>query len=162
MPGDTRHADAMVALGPPHVTTALSDGFAFLFEYVAVNEFQAGFTIKYRDVPVLKLVVGRSGADRQAVVLLFDREGLLQACHFRDWEDDLGVGGSVQAIASLLNVVDSGDINGPMAVHDWGRALLESSLPGGLNRAQNLDNGMHGLEQRGTPAGTGQHALEYR
>jgi hypothetical protein len=42
--------------------------------------------------------------------------------------------------------------------HQWGMSLLKP-LPKTLNAAHDIDAGMHGLEQRGTPIAVGQRAL---
>jgi hypothetical protein len=42
--------------------------------------------------------------------------------------------------------------------HQWGRSLLHP-LPHTLNAANDLDTGLHGLEQRGTPTAVGQRTL---
>jgi len=43
--------------------------------------------------------------------------------------------------------------------HHWGMSML-NPLPQTLNAANDIDAGMHGLEQRGTPIGVGQRTLE--
>jgi hypothetical protein len=42
--------------------------------------------------------------------------------------------------------------------HQWGMGLL-NPLPHTLNTASDIDAGMHGLEQRGTPVAVGQRTL---
>jgi hypothetical protein len=42
--------------------------------------------------------------------------------------------------------------------HHWGMSLLKP-LPKTLNAANDIDAGMHGLEQRGTPLAVGQRTL---
>ena len=42
--------------------------------------------------------------------------------------------------------------------HRWGMSLL-NPLPQTLNAANDIDVGMHGLEQRGTPRAVGQRTL---
>jgi hypothetical protein len=51
------------------------------------------------------------------------------------------------------------DLTAPAPQHRWGMHMI-SPLPKTLNAANNVDAGMHGLEQRGTPNAVGQRTLE--
>jgi hypothetical protein len=51
------------------------------------------------------------------------------------------------------------ELTTPTPQHHWGMSML-NPLPQTLNAASDLDAGMQGLEQRGTPTAVGQRTLE--
>jgi hypothetical protein len=87
-------------------------------------------------------------------VVLFDERGLVVGHEQSTKSVPLGVtfavslptGGLPQALTVLA------------PQHHWGMSLLKP-LPKTLNAANDIDDGEHGLEQRGTPIAVGQRAL---
>jgi len=155
-------APVLEALGPPAKLSALGEGMVFLYEEAELLERQLGINIHFRDVPILKFVVGRGSAERQAMALVFDDTGLLRGARRDSWNQDLGGGASAQLVGAVVPVTDSGGLDESPAVHDWGAMLLQPNLPIALNPQSSLLTGQNGVQQFGTPLTAGQHSLELR
>jgi hypothetical protein len=149
-------------LGPPHKLSRTDHGMTFLYEEVDLLERQLGLSLTVNDTTLFKAVVAREFSDQRTLVITFDAEGKTQAFDYRDWSDIAAQGAALQFIFVLAGVADEGDLNASPAAHQWGFGLLEANLPRALNRQNNLDNGTAGVELKGTPTSTGQHALELR
>ena len=162
--GETKYSQALNQLGPPAKVSALGNGLAFLYEHAVTAENQLGINLEIQPVPWLrwfKLTTARGNAQRQALLLVFDEQGILQIQRFHEWDENLGGGSSVQffiAVASLVDTSQFVDVIGP---HQWGRSLLRP-LPQTLNMRQSLDMGTGGIELQATPTKAGQHTLEMR
>lgn len=149
-------------LGPPHKLSRSEDGMVFMYEEVDLTERQFGVNLATNDVSLFKVVVAREYADRQALVVDFDAEGLTRSFGYRGWSDIAAEGAALQFILVIAGVADEGDLNDAPAVHHWGFGLLEADLPRQLNRQNGLETGESGVEQKGMPTSIGQHALELR
>jgi hypothetical protein len=148
------------ALGPPSQVSALGEGYVFLYEHALIKEKQLGLSVNYLWLRYFKLAFGSAYADREALVLTFDREGRLTSSGHRRWSEDLGSGNSVQFIIAVMSVVDTGEITETPTSVKWGGELLQSRLPESLNRQSSTLSGLNGLEQSGTPTGAAQRTLE--
>lgn len=153
---------ALRQLGPPHKLSRTDTGMTFLYEEVDLTERQIGLNLTVNEIALLKIVVAREIADRRTLVLTFDAEGATQSANYWEWSDIAGEGAGLQFVFMLAGVADEGDLNDSPAAHDWGFGLLEADLPRALNRQQNLDTGIAGIELKGTPTNIGQHVLELR
>jgi hypothetical protein len=146
---NTPYADVLVALGPPAKLTALPAGFAFLYEST-----QATLRSLALSVYVLRFSVSKGNRVLDTYVVLFDERGLVVGHEKITKSVPLGLTFSVS--------IPTGGL--PKALtflapqHHWGMSLLKP-LPKTLNAANDIDDGMHGLEQRGTPIAVGQRAL---
>jgi hypothetical protein len=147
-------------LGPPAYITSLADGFAFQYETLQVEEQQFGLSADVDLFRWFKLSYGRAKVDREVHTFVFNNAGYVQAYGKKQIRDDAGKGISYQFIVKVAQVVDTQYLEKASPQHNWGVALLQP-LPVALNREQNLDSGLHGLEQRGTPTDIGQRTLEF-
>jgi len=157
--GQTR-VDAVVhELGPPNRVSRLPDGFAFLYEYSVIGEFQLGISVNVPVVHWFKFLKAWNHLDQEALLLTFDNRGVLRSKGTSDWKEDLGGGTGVQFLFSVISFSDMSKYLRPADAHRWGKTLLQSP-PVVLNSAQSLRNGEHGLQQRIAPDYAGQHTLE--
>lgn len=155
----THYYKILDELGPPSQISSLSNGFAFQYEALYIDEQQFGFAVDIKFFRWFKLAYGGAKVNREVNTFVFDENGYLKAYGHADLHEDVGKGVSYQFIVKVAQVVDTTYLEKPPAQHDWGFALLQP-LPVTLNRAQSLDFGEHGMEQRGTPTAVGQRALE--
>lgn len=160
--GKTHFRDVLETLGPPAKLSALGEDMVFLYEEADLTETQFGINIEIRDIPLLKVVLGRGHAARQATAMIFDTDGRLRSAHQEDWIQKLGGGAGIQVVVAVVPVTDPGGLDRSPAVHDWGAMLLQPELPAALNRQSNLHTGQAGIQQIGTPLAAGQHTLELR
>jgi hypothetical protein len=146
---NTTYADVLVALGPPAKVTALPSGFAFLYESTQV--LQRGIALS---VYVLRVSVTKGDRVLDSYVVVFDERGLV-----------VGHEKLTKSVPLSVTFAVTIPIGGPpreltasAPQHHWGMSLL-NLLPQTLNAANDIDGGMHGLEQRGTPMAVGQRTL---
>lgn len=167
--GRSHYRDVLRELGSPLRVSRYNDGMAFLYEYVFMREAQIGIDYDSAQwdaspAPVIesfKFAIGRANADREALVMIFDRAGILVTEEFVPWNQRLGSGAAIQLFFSVGSVVDVSEIRTAFDPNHWGAMLLRP-LPQTLNTEQSIDDGRFGLEQRGTPRGAGQRTLEMR
>ena len=163
--GRTHYRDVMKELGAPLRVSRSGDGVAFLYEHLIVKEGQIGLSyseelgLNLEFLEPIQFTYGKAAADRQALLMTFDRAGILETERFVAWNQKLGTGFSVQAVVDVGSVVDTSAVRKGVVPNRWGMMLLRS-LPQTLNTAQSIDDGRFGLEQRGTPAVAGQRSLE--
>jgi hypothetical protein len=155
----THYHKILDELGPPAQISSLSNGFAFQYEALQIDEQQIGFAVDIEYFRWFKLAYGGARVKREVHTFVFDQDGYLEGYGNADFDEDVGKGVSYQFIVKVAQVVDTTHLEKPSAQHDWGFALLQP-LPVTLNRAQSLDLGDHGMEQRGTPTAVGQRTLE--
>jgi hypothetical protein len=162
--GETHYRTVLAQMGPPGKVSALSEGLSFLYEYARTDEKQIGFGFSELGLPVLrwfKFSAARGRADHQALLLIFDDQGILRSQEFDEYHENLGAGGSLQFFLTVAPLIDSSFLEDEIGPNQWGTALLRP-LPQTLNSRQSLDTGHCGLEQDGTPPSVGQHTLEMR
>jgi hypothetical protein len=153
--------DMLDSLGPPLRVAAAGDGVAFLYEHVETRETQLGVSLDGLKLPFFKAVVARGSAERDALIAVFDAQGVLRAVARDRWSEELGRGGAVQFLWTALPIADASafDVSPPAA--GWPKELL-AELPVGLNRPHSPDSGEAGIEQLATTRRVGQHTLELR
>lgn len=160
--GRTHYHAVLDALGPPARMTALPSGFAFLYESLSIRERQLGISSQYEWLQLIKLSLADSDLRRNCLLLHFNSEGLLVSQSSINTLERLGMGGSIQPILSLQQIVDTAEYEDDAYVAmGWGASLL-SPLPQTINMNQSLNSGSAGLEQSGTTSKIGQHTLEMR
>ena len=157
--GRTQIGDVIGTLGPPDNLTGLSGGVAFIYEYVDIKETQVGLNFEGDVFRWFKFSLASSTGKRQALVLIFDEEGLLTGRRFYSWEENLGKGAGIAFLVGAKSLVDTSHLEQEPGAFAWGSSLLKP-LPEGLNRGQSLDSGLGGFEQRGTTDKVGQRTLE--
>jgi hypothetical protein len=146
---NTPYADVLVAMGPPAKVTALPSGFAFLYESTQV--LQRGITLSFY---FLRVSVTKGDRMLDSYVVVFDEQGLVVG-HEKLTK-------SVPLSGTFALTIPTGgpprELKASAPQHHWGMSLL-NPLPQTLNAANDIDAGMHGLEQRGTPTAVGQRTL---
>lgn len=157
--GETKARTVIHELGPPHAVSSLPEGFAFLYEYSRVNEFQWGINLDVLHLPYFKIIKADSQLSEAAQVFAFDRQGVLRAQGSAAWREKLGSGGALQLIISALSLTDTTAFRRLPDPLLWGRGQLQRP-PVTLNSAQNLRSGTQGLQQRIAPVFVGQATLE--
>jgi hypothetical protein len=146
---NTTYADVLAALGPPAKVTALPSGFAFLYESTQVLQRGLALSVYFLRVSVTK---GDRGLDSYVVV--FDERGLVVGHEKLTKTVPL----SVTFAVTIPTGGPPQELTASAPQHRWGMSLL-NPLPQTLNAANDIDVGMHGLEQRGTPRAVGQRTL---
>jgi hypothetical protein len=149
-------------LGPPARLSAISGGFVFIYETLVFNEQQLGLSGQKGWLQLLKMSFAGTDLRRSSYLLRFDSDGMLLAAGTLKSKEDLGVGGSMQALFAIKQIVDTSAYeDDAFDSIGWGASLLDP-LPSTLNSAQNLNTGRAGVEQSGTTTVIGQHTLEMR
>jgi hypothetical protein len=157
--GRTRVETVVRELGPPNQASRLPRGFAFLYEYSVISEFQFGISVDFSFLRWLKFVKAWNYLNQQSLILTFDDQGVLRSAGSAAWKEGLGGGGAAQLVFAVISLSDVSSILQPADAHSWGKLLLQP-LPVALNSAQNLRSGEHGVQQRIAPDYAGQHTLE--
>lgn len=158
--GVTCSDDVLDELGPPLKMTALPHGYAFMYESLDVQELQIGFSLPIPVINWFKFVVAQADYDHQVMIYQFDDEHRLVASGGDDTHFDLGNSTAVQPIITYQPMFDTSSVeNEIVSFVEW-PAFCLLPLPQTLNRAQSVDNGMAGLEQRGTSPVVGQRSNE--
>lgn len=157
--GATRVETVVHELGPPHAVSSLPDGFAFLYEYSRVSEFQFGISLKMIRMPYFKVIKADSNLSETARLLTFDENGVLRAQGSATWKEKLSGGHALQFIASVLSLTDTTVFRRLPDPLLWGRGDLQRP-PVTLNSDQDLRSGRNGLQQRISPVFVGQATLE--
>ncbi|HET6593171.1 MAG TPA: hypothetical protein VFG48_09680 [Xanthomonadales bacterium] len=157
--GITRVSDVVDLFGPPARLSALPDGLAMLYEYIDATEKQLGINLELIGLDWFKLAFGRGAADRQALLLVFDQDGILQAREYKAWRENIGRGLGFQIFFVAMPTVDSKHLWEAPEQFGWGRQALDP-LTVALNAGSSVTSGTHGIEMRGTPDSVGQRTLE--
>jgi len=149
---NTPYADVLAVLGPPTKLTALSSGFAFLYESTQV--FLRGLSV-FIVHPAFKIGVTKEERMLNAYVVVFNEHGLVVG----SGQITKSVPLSLAMAVSLSTRGKGRELTFLAPQHRWGMSMLRP-LPKTLNAANDIDAGMYGLEQRGTPIAIGQRTLE--
>lgn len=151
----------LAEFGPPQRISAADSGYLLGWEHWHVTENSVGISLGILGVDFMSADWGRMRSKGEFLLLTFDREHRLSGATRSDWDSDGGGGQSIQPLFSFVSVVDADDLTGGMHQHRWGATRLERPARA-LNELGGPDSGRGGLEQRGTPTGTGQRSLEMR
>jgi len=154
------YGEALAAFGPPHGVVRSGASLVFFYEEIDLVETQFGISLSTGDVSLLKAVAARGTAAHRLLVFIFDDEGRVQSARYAESQQDSGQGAALQLLFAVAGIVEDDDFSLSPPSHHWGLQLLQPDLPVALNRAQALDAGTGGLEQRGTPTAVGQKTLE--
>jgi hypothetical protein len=118
-----------------------------------------GLSLRPIGIEFLSIDWGDAQTRGEYLLLSFDKSHHLIDSEFIAFDMDAGGGKGIQALLSVVDVVDVDDLTDPMPQHQWGAFALEE-LPVTLNRNSHMDSGQHGIEQRGTPVNVGQRSTE--
>jgi hypothetical protein len=157
--GQTHLQTVLDNMGPPNAATKLPDGFAFLYEYTRINEFQLGISVNVSVLRYFKFLHAWNSLEREVMLVTFDKQGTVRNATMRTWKGSLGGGSAVQVIVNVMSLSDVAQFLQPADANNWGDRLLQP-LPTTLNSAQSLRTGEHGLQLRGPPEFVGQETLE--
>lgn len=151
-------ADALLQLGPPMRLSATAEGYLLAWEHWQVSEDAIGFSLGTFGADLLSIDWGRASMRGEFIIAAFDHQHRLTSAAFSSWDSKAGGGTALQPFIGV-SLVDIDDLLDSMPQHRWG-ALSLDRLPRTLNSQNRPDTGQAGIEQRGTPAGTGQRTLE--
>lgn len=157
----TRLAEVLSALGPPQRISSADPGYLMAWEYWQVRENTLGFSLGAFGADFLSVDWGGARVSGRFLVLTFDRQHRLSAAGFSEWDGHSGGGRAIQPLFGVAEVVEVDDLVRDMPQHTWGASLFQR-LPEALNTRNAPGAGDTGLEQRATPSGSGQRALEMR
>jgi hypothetical protein len=157
--GETTVGTVLRDLGAPNQASRMPQGFAFLYEYSRVSEFQFGFSIDYSIFRYFKLVHAWNNLQQDVLLLTFDDSGVLRSVGDSRRLEDLGGGNALQILVAAVSLSDISHLHRPADAHYWGRRQLERP-PVALNSGQSLRTGENGLQQRLAPNHAGQQTLE--
>lgn len=150
---------ALDLLGPPHHLSSDANGYVLAWEYWQVQDSSLGISLGLLGVDLFSVDLARARAQGEYLLLTFDRGRQLTARAYGTFDSDTGDGTAVQPFLSPLELVDVDDLVARMPQHRWGATSMQR-LPSALNATYSPTSGRGGVEQRGTPSGIGQRALE--
>ncbi len=158
--GITHSDEVLDELGPPLKISALPYGYAFMYESLDTLELQLGFSLPIPVINWFKFVFAQADYDHQVLIYQFDDEHRLVASGGCDTHFDLGNSMAIQPILTVEAMFDTSDVENDIVHFTEWPAFCLRPLPETLNRAQSLDTGTAGMEQRGTAPAVGQRSLE--
>ena len=158
--GITHSDEVLDELGPPLKITALPNGYAFMYESLYAMELQLGFSLPIPVINWFKFVIADADYDHKVMIYQFNNQHRLVASGGNDTHFDLGNSMAIQPVLTVQPLFDTSNVENDI-VHffEW-PAFCLLPLPQTLNRAQSIDTGMAGIEQRGTAPVVGQRSLE--
>ena len=160
--GETHRDQVLAELGPPLKMTILPDGYAFMYEGLDTKELQIGFTLPIPVVNWFKFVVARADYNHHVMMYQFDRENILLAAAGDETHFDLGNSTAIQPVLSVQMLFDPSEVEDDIVHFTQWPAFCLWSLPETINRANSMNTGTAGIEQRGTAPSIGQRTLELR
>jgi hypothetical protein len=159
-PGVTHSDEVLDELGPPLKISALPHGYVFMYESLDTQELQLGFSLPIPVINWFKFVLAQADLDHKVLIYQFNDDHRLVAPGGEDTHFDLGNSMAVQPIITVESMFDTSNVeNEIVSFVEW-PAFCLLPLPQTLNRAQSVDTGMAGLEQRGTAPVVGQRSSE--
>ncbi|WP_189476847.1 hypothetical protein [Parahalioglobus pacificus] len=152
-------ADAILVLGPPLRTIPTASGYVMAWEHWQISENSVGLSLGFLGVDSLSVDWGEASITGEFLLLAFNPQHTLVGSEFSRFDSEAGGGAALQPLASLVDVVDVGDLTEALPQHRWGAVNLQA-LPTALNAVWQPELGGRVLEQRGTPNGIGQRSVE--
>jgi len=152
-------SEVLALMGPPQRISASESGYVLAWEHWHIKENAIGFSLGALGADFLSVDSGNLYVKGEFLLATFDRDHILSSVTRSDWDSHGGGGRAVQPLFGFVDVVEVGDLVGPMPQHRWGMSMTRR-LPQTLNEASSPDSGAAGLEQRGTPDDLGQRSLE--
>ncbi len=158
--GITHSDEVLDELGPPLKISALPGGYAFMYESLDTLELQLGFSLPIPVINWFKFVFAQADYDHQVLIYQFDDKHRLVASGRCDTHFDLGNSMAIQPVLTVESMFDTSNVENDIVHFTEWPAFCLRPLPETLNRAQSLDTGTAGMEQRGTAPAVGQRSLE--
>jgi hypothetical protein len=152
-------AEVLAELGPPQRVSAIGSGYVLAWEFWQVDEDTAGLSLGALGTDLLSVDWGKSRISGDFLLLTFNRQHQVTSRTFSHWDNHGGGGQAIQPMLGLVSLVDVEDLVDHLPHHQWGAALL-APIPEAINTDSRPDMGQSGIQQRGTPTGTGQQSLE--
>lgn len=146
-------------LGPPQRLSATAAGLVMGWEHWRIAEAGVGASLGFLGADALTVDWGDARVDGDFLLLSFDRGHRVVSASRLQWDNDLGGGAAIQPLVGVAPLVEVDDLLRPLPQHGWGASNL-LPMPAAQNLPHRPDQGATGLEQRGTPRGAGQRALE--
>jgi hypothetical protein len=155
------HRDQVLAdLGPPLKITRLSNGYVFMYESIDTRELQLGFSIPIPVINWFKIVTADADYNHHVMLYQFDRQHRLVAWDDESTHFDLGDSLAIQPVISVQFIFDTSNVEFEKIDAAQWPAYSLLPLPQALNRAQAVNTGVAGVEQRGTATYIGQRSVE--
>lgn len=151
----------LAQLGPPQRLTATASGWTMGWEHWRVSESAVGASLGVLGVDALTFDWGDARVRGDFLLISFNAERVATSVSRMVWDNDIGGGTAVQPFFAVAPILDVADLLVPLPQHGWGASML-MPLPTAINNENRPGMGSNGLEQRGTPTGIGQRALEMR
>jgi hypothetical protein len=158
--GVTHSDEVLDELGPPLKISSMSHGYVFMYESLDTKELQLGFSLPIPFVKWFKFVVAQADYDHKVMTYLFDDDHLLITSSGDDTPFDLGNTMAIQPVLTVNSMFDTSSVEDEIVHFTEWPAFCLLPLPQTINRAQSIDTGTHGVEQRGTAPTVGQRSPE--
>lgn len=155
----TTLARVLSDLGPPQRVSAISNGYVLAWEFWRIKEEKIGLSLGLVGTDLLSVDWGQARIKGEFLLVTFNRQHLVTSSTFGNWDNSGGTGAALQPPLGPFSVVDVDDLVTRMPHHQWGGSLLKP-IPQAINSGSRPDMGQAGIQQRGTPSGTGQQSLE--
>jgi hypothetical protein len=154
----TSLTEVLAELGPPQRISAAGSGYVLAWEFWQIGETTAGLSLGALGTDLLSIDWGDSRISGDFLLVTFNRQHQVTSSSFSHWHSDGGGGQAIQPMVGL-SLVDVDDLVDHLPHHQWGAALLQP-IPQAINADSRPDMGQSGIQQRGTPTGSGQQTLE--
>ncbi len=151
--------EVLDTLGPPIRISRSHNGYLMAWEHWQVSENSAGISLGAVGADLLSVDWGDTRVAGEFLLATFDRAHRLTGLTHTRWNGTNGSGRAIQPSIGLADIVDVSDLVEDLPHHSWGAQLLIEPAAA-QNAPHSPDSGGSGIEQRGTPSGTGQRSLE--
>ncbi|MHA7815563.1 MAG: hypothetical protein ACX93N_03745 [Pseudohaliea sp.] len=154
-------AAVLAELGPPQRLSTTPAGFVMGWEHWRIAESGVGVSLGFLGADALTVDWGDARVDGDFLLLSFDQGHRVVSASRVQWDSNVGRAAAVQPLLGVAPLVAVDDLLRPLPQHRWGASNLRP-MPVAQNLPHRPDQGGSGLEQRGTPGGAGQRALEWQ
>ncbi|MDP5072268.1 MAG: hypothetical protein NWQ45_15325 [Congregibacter sp.] len=154
-------AMVLAQLGPPLRFASSDNQLLMAWEAWKIRESTLGLSLGWAGSDFFSMDVGSAKIEGDYLLVTFDAQRRVTAAQRIYRKESLGGGAAIQPLYSFVSVVDVQDLLSPLPQHAWGASQLRR-LPEVLNNPQSPGMGDTGIEQRGTPTGTGARSLEWQ
>ncbi|MEM8660759.1 MAG: hypothetical protein AAGF35_07740 [Pseudomonadota bacterium] len=151
-------SEVLAQLGPPLRLSAVGTGYVLAWEHWTIDEDTLGVRLGALGADIMSVDWGDAQLTGEFLLVTFNRQHEVTAQTFSRWSSDSTDARAIQPIG-LVPLVDVDDMTDNLPQHFWGRELL-LPIPQAINAQSRPDTGRSGIQQRGTPTGTGQRSLE--
>jgi hypothetical protein len=138
----------------------MPNGYVFMYESLDTKELQLGFSLPIPFSKWFKFVVAQADYDHKVMTFQFNDNHLLVSSGGDDTPFDLGNSIAIQPVLTVQSMFDTSSVDNEIMHFTKWPAFCLLPLPQTINRAQSIDTGTAGLEQRGTAPVVGQRSPE--